>query len=296
MQTANLFIREYLNEEFNVAEIIYTDRVYNINDDSDLRDYKVDNSAKKVEEVVLSDAEKAEKARISFESSIARSKKELKFLVLCNLTSSWRMLTLTYSGAGCQDREVIARDVQHMIERLEKHVKKDVKYICAFEFHPGGHGYHAHLLIDCPFFYNEFFQKNFWKHGFVKLKHVHFERNPRALIKVSRYLTKYIEKDADKSELHTKRYSSSRNLTRTPIRTHYRIRNSSEQAVFGRDLMSRGYKFVTSNSMQFGEELVIITYYYRTHFDPSSQFFACGKNAKIANMFGADLQCVTTIQ
>lgn len=158
----------------------------------------------------------------SQKESLRRTRKSLKQLIMLNCDNSWRFLTLTYAGSGCQTRAQIARDVQHMVERMEARLRRPVRYICVYEYHHTGHGLHAHLLIDAPYETNEEFARLYWHKGFVRMMRLKKQGSDSSLIAVLKYLIKYIAKDDATAEAGEKRYSSSRDLNRTPETTYHK--------------------------------------------------------------------------
>jgi len=259
----NCFVREYATPEHDVAEVIYSEKKMWYAEKGEGWKSKQITTEEPDEVVELSEQEKEEKRVESLACSIRRSKKMLKFLVLNNVLSNWRFMTLTYEGTGCFERKQFARDIENMIRRLEKHLNKDVNYICAYEFHPGGHGYHAHLLIDVNYYKNEVFQRLFWQKGFVHLEKVKFRKSPKCILKAAKYMMKYVSKDAEKTEKGSKRYSASRNLITEPYKVAYNVSGvTAVKDVVGR-LIKRGYKYVEDYSMVLDGELVRCAFYYK---------------------------------
>jgi hypothetical protein len=62
-----------------------------------------------------------------------------------------RLVTLTYAGAGCYDADQVAKDVHAFMVRLRSEMKLAPKerfpYLWVRELHPGGHGYHVHMIV-----------------------------------------------------------------------------------------------------------------------------------------------------
>ena len=212
----NTFVREYLNKEEKYLEIIHTGVDYAYRRNSILsRNSGGDNLGINIyDKTNKTDKEKVKKDWKA--ESVRRAKKLLKFLILNNVNSQWRFVTLTYAGEGKHNKANAVRDIQKMIERLEKYLCRDVKYIAVKELHKTGHGIHFHILMNIPYFKNEFFQKKFWKKGFVKIEKLKKTLKNFTLIGVFRYLKKYMTKDSDDTEKYEKRFFSSRNLIREP--------------------------------------------------------------------------------
>lgn len=108
------------------------------------------------------------------------------------------MVTLTYAGVGCHDFDRFRADVAQFERRLRKRYPR-AAFACAFELHPGGHGWHAHAAI--PGYVPEPLMRRLWGHGHVFLQAFRgrggTRRGREASRAVARYLAKYIAKGAD---------------------------------------------------------------------------------------------------
>jgi hypothetical protein len=288
MHNSNFFVREYFNREANYAEVIVSSKCHTVPEPGE--SWSVNSCVDDDENIerIETDEEREERRKKYIDDSIRRSRKQVKFLTINNVTSGWRMLTLTYAGDGCYCRDTVARDVQHMVEKIEQEEKADIQYICAFELHPKGHGYHAHLLIDCRYYRNETFQEKFWSHGFVKLKKMWFKGRVADALNAARYITKYITKDVTDAVKNKKRYSASRNLFREPFRYDLKFCNGEDIKKFVSKIKERGYKFVENYDYQIGEEKFQVAFYKRVHKDIKSKEPVRRCVAAIAQMFGAD--------
>lgn len=189
----------------------------------------------------------------SQKESLRRTRKQIKALTLLNADNSWRFLTLTYEGAGCHDRRQIARDIQHMVERMEAHYRRDVRYICVYEYHHTGHGLHAHLLIDAPYETNEAFRRMFWRRGFVKIIRLKKQSQDSSLMAVLKYLIKYISKDVKSDVSGLKRYSSSRNLKTEPHKSYHKDPQGHVMAYLVGRLKATGFREVDTWRVQIGD-------------------------------------------
>ena len=58
-----------------------------------------------------------------------------------------RLGTLTYAGAGCHEPVVLRADLAEFFRRLRTSVGDPFPYLWAPEWHPGGHGLHAHFAV-----------------------------------------------------------------------------------------------------------------------------------------------------
>lgn len=144
--------------------------------------------------------------------AIRRAKKRIKDYSFLNFDEHSRFLTLTYAGAGCHDRRQFQKDIKAMIRRLRTVEEVEIKYLGVFEEHKSGHGLHAHMLINCSFYKNEDFQQWFWQQGFVKLEKLKRCEKEDALVNVTQYLLKYLEKDFSEYVPREPLYFCSRNL------------------------------------------------------------------------------------
>lgn len=215
---ADTFFREYQNTGYEYVEVIKSSSPIRCG----VGHYHLRSSI--CSDPVHSSDSKSDKSVEGFisegvkEASLRSTRRHLKFLFLNNVTASWRFLTLTYGSGGCSDRKKVFRDIEKMVERMEKETRRDVKYICVLEKHKDGQRYHAHILIHCNYYSNEFFKKHFWKNGFVVLRRLKKKSPNDSPIKVMKYLLKYISKDSDDVEFRKKRFSASRNLIREPLK------------------------------------------------------------------------------
>lgn len=112
-----------------------------------------------------------------------------------------RMVTLTNrEKTAVVDRDAVVRAVGLFIRRLRREFP-GIRYIYALELHPGGHGWHVHMLVD------RYMAKNriaaCWGHGFVDVRR-HKGRDDGAspvgrARKLAAYLAKYIAKALDEN-------------------------------------------------------------------------------------------------
>ena len=58
-----------------------------------------------------------------------------------------RLGTLTYAGAGCHDPIAFRADLADFFRKLRGEVGKPFPYLWVPEWHPGGHGLHAHFVV-----------------------------------------------------------------------------------------------------------------------------------------------------
>jgi len=116
------------------------------------------------------------------------------------LTKMW---TLTYKEAQW-DKDKIKADMNDFFQRWRALEGKPFPYIYVLELHPGGHGYHVHLLVP-SWMFTDFFQlRRVWGHGrirFDKTKRHHGDSRDDARRVVS-YIVKYLTKGFDDDHVH----------------------------------------------------------------------------------------------
>jgi hypothetical protein len=105
-----------------------------------------------------------------------------------------RQVTLTYRGEGVHDEEVVGRDVKLALKRLKRRGVDLGPYLWVRELHPGGHGFHVHLLLGK--YVPKVDLERAWGLGFVdvrKIKTKHSGGRADARTAAS-YLAKYVRK------------------------------------------------------------------------------------------------------
>lgn len=76
-----------------------------------------------------------------------------------------RLWTLTYAGEGCFDQTQIRSDLGEFFRGLRAELGKPFPYVWVPEWHPGGHGLHAHFTVGQ--FIPVRLIKEVWGHGIV---------------------------------------------------------------------------------------------------------------------------------
>jgi hypothetical protein len=108
-----------------------------------------------------------------------------------------RLGTLTYAGAGCHDPVRLRGDLGGFFKRLRGSLGKPFPYLWVPEWHPGGHGLHAHFAVGR--FIHQSTIRDAWGRGFVHIKLLgNLPVGSGALGEArlaSRYLAKYVRKD-----------------------------------------------------------------------------------------------------
>jgi hypothetical protein len=111
-----------------------------------------------------------------------------------------RLGTLTYAGAGNHDPRALRSDLGEFFRRLRGSVGESFPYLWAPEWHPGGHGLHAHFAVGRWIAHGDI--KRAWGRGFVHITLLgDLPVGSGALGEArlaARYLAKYVGKDLDR--------------------------------------------------------------------------------------------------
>lgn len=108
-----------------------------------------------------------------------------------------RLATLTYRGAGCHDEVQVREDVGRFFKELRRVLGGErLPYLWAAEWHPGGHGLHAHFAVGR--YVDKRLIEDAWGHGFVHIKLLDAEFSRASALARARiaaaYLAKYVAK------------------------------------------------------------------------------------------------------
>jgi hypothetical protein len=138
--------------------------------------------------------------------SLNRTRRIFRRLLLHNYSDETRHVTLTHAEP-CHDREQLFENLRRMAERFKRHYGESLNYIAVPELHPGGHGYHLHVVINNAWFDYDHFREKIWCLGRIM-----FSKRPRGSASknaknLAKYLVKYIGKDMDADMKAKKRYS-----------------------------------------------------------------------------------------
>jgi hypothetical protein len=155
-------------------------------DDKRWREYQAELRAKRRTREVAADPE-----RSAAEACRRATKRTRRFAKAHRL---FRLMTLTYAGEGQRSLIKAWEDYRAFRRRLEAQFPGIVTL--AFpEPHPGGHGWHFHVLIS------EYVMKSLaatlWGHGFVDIRAGGVNRKQLSPGKAAAYCAKYIAKTAD---------------------------------------------------------------------------------------------------
>jgi hypothetical protein len=130
------------------------------------------------------------------------------------------MVTLTFrTEHGVSDRPEAVEAVQLFVKRLRRRVR-GVRYLWVLELHPGGHGWHVHMLIDR--WLPKDLLSTVWGHGFVDVRRVRTQKDgdsgTAAARRAAHYVAKYVAKSAQEArEAGCHRYERSQGMPITVV-------------------------------------------------------------------------------
>ncbi|TFB97524.1 hypothetical protein E3O42_16190 [Cryobacterium adonitolivorans] len=138
-------------------------------------------------------AGKATNPERSLEEAGRRARSKLRRYCAANRLN--RLGTLTYRGEGCHDPNQVREDLGQFFRNLRAEVGP-LPYAWVPEWHPGGHGLHAHFAVG-QFVKRQLIDKA-WGHGFVHIKLIGDLPVGSGSLSESRiaasYLAKYVSK------------------------------------------------------------------------------------------------------
>lgn len=150
---------------------------------------------------------KIEKPEVDYvRESLNRTKKIFRRLIMHNYTTDTRLVTLTYATA-CHDRDEHYHNLSALSVRFKKHYGVPLSYIAVPEFHPKGHGYHFHLVVNNAWFDYAHFTKHLWRLGMTFVSDRPDKPEFANAANLADYLTTYIKKDMEHTPVAKKRYS-----------------------------------------------------------------------------------------
>jgi hypothetical protein len=162
-----------------------------------------------------------------------------------------RLGTLTYAGEGCHDPSVVRDHLAKFFRSLRQAVGvKRFAYLWTDEWHPGGHGLHAHFAVG-RFIPRSALERS-WPHGFVHIKLIgDLPTGSGALEEARRaalYLGKYAAKHAESRRGGLHRYEVGQGFQPRQIRLTGR--SDTEVIAKGTDLMGREPVLVRRSSQK----------------------------------------------
>jgi hypothetical protein len=108
-----------------------------------------------------------------------------------------RLGTLTYAGQGCHDPAQLRSDLAAFFRKLRASVGDRFPYLWVPEWHPGGHGLHAHFTVGRYVHYRAI--RRAWGRGLIDIRMLNdLPVGSGALGEArlaARYLSKYVGKD-----------------------------------------------------------------------------------------------------
>jgi len=167
--------------------------------------------------------------RSAKEESLRRARSQLRDLIFFGMDRSSKLLTLTFAEA-CLDRVRVGDCIALMCKKYARKTGLSLPYISVLELHPGGHGYHVHMLINSPYITQEEWQDHLWAQGIVDVRAIRRRKGLYSTFAVASYLVKYIEKDADNVPPGSHRYTKSKTWPQIP-ETEYLDFPSKEAAL-----------------------------------------------------------------
>lgn len=139
-------------------------------------------------------------------TSLARTRRVFTRLLLHNYGENTKLLTLTYAKAQHSLPDAW-KDMEKMQVRWRKMFANSLSYLAVPELHPGGHGWHFHLVLNTPWFDWEVFREDIWKLGRIKVSTRPAETSSLGAIALASYLVKYLNKSWKFIPQGKKRYS-----------------------------------------------------------------------------------------
>lgn len=156
-----------------------------------------------------------------------------------------RLGTLTYRAEGCHDPLVVRDHLAEFFRGLRRSLGgRRLAYLWTDEWHPGGHGLHAHFAVG-RFVGRRVLEAN-WGHGFVHIKLIgDLPTGSGALEEARRaafYLGKYVAKHSEKRSEGLHRYEVGQGFQ--PKGT--RLSGSTEEGLIAQatELMGRSPSYV----------------------------------------------------
>ncbi len=149
------------------------------------------------------------------QEAIARANKTIYLLLFFGLRAASKFLTLTFADP-CFDRARVKADVGIMCKRFLDRYGKPLAYLSVLELHPGGHGYHVHICVNCRYISQAVWQDVLWKQGIVDIRAI---KSPDKLNRIrlfANYLAKYLEKDAVNAPPGSRRFNVSQAWPKLP--------------------------------------------------------------------------------
>ena len=160
-----------------------------------------------------------------------------------------RLGTLTYRAGGCHDPLVVREHLAEFFRGLRRPLRgRRFAYLWTDEWHPGGHGLHAHFAVG-RFIARSALEEN-WPHGFVHIKLIgDLPTGSGALEEARRaamYLGKYAAKHSEHRGAGLHRYEVGQGFQ--PKRTRLTGRSDDELIAKAGELIGRPPGYVWRSS------------------------------------------------
>ncbi|MBA7540061.1 hypothetical protein ES705_32350 [subsurface metagenome] len=147
--------------------------------------------------------------------SLKRAVRSVFDLIYFGICRDSKLLSLTFKDP-CFDREHVAFSIKNMCSRYLRDHHQPLAYLSVLELHPGGHGYHVHMLVNAPYISQAAWQDDLWQQGIVDIRSLGKRGSSYSDSKVAHYLVKYMEKDAANVPPGSRRYNISRAWPKRP--------------------------------------------------------------------------------
>lgn len=108
-----------------------------------------------------------------------------------------RLGTLTYGGVGCHDPRGLRLDLADFFRQMRRELSERVPYLWVPEWHPGGHGLHAHFAVGR--YVNRKLIERCWGRGIVHIKLLGDLPVGSASLEEARLSARYLSKYVTKS-------------------------------------------------------------------------------------------------
>ncbi len=159
------------------------------------------------------------------QEAIKRANKSINLLLFFGLRAFSKFLTLTYA-VPCFDRTRVKADMGIMCKRFLDRYGKHLGYLSVLELHPGGHGYHVHIVVNCQYISQKDWQDVLWQQGIVDIRTVRSSDKLGRVRLFANYLSKYLQKDAANAPLHSRRFNVSHAWPKLPFKEFFNYASS----------------------------------------------------------------------
>jgi hypothetical protein len=237
---------------------------------------------------------KKQEYNLNLLSSLSRTKKILRRIILNQNFEKTSFLTLTFAE-NVQDLDVARYEFQKFLKRLNyflyKTKQSKIKYLAVPERQERG-AWHFHILLfDVPFIPNDDIA-SIWGNGFVKINQVKFQN----MMQVFQYISKYITKQFQENQKYIHRFLGSKGFFKGyDIRVFDVDKKDYEQEVqyWIQNIYTKDdYRYVSGYVYEYevGQQkfFVAVEFYFSKHFyDEIERLHIC-RVSQISNDFYDD--------